>query len=136
MSLLAEQVPEDYGVAFEFVLVADLLVPGLDPRFGFARLGKTGQIAFHVGAEHRNALAGKALGKPLKRERLAGAGGAGDQAMAVGQAQVNELRLDALAQIDAVGWRLLAGIAGRRVLCGRRLTLGHGSSSLDSLPAL
>src|SRR6478672_3371766 len=127
VSLLAEQVPEDQGVAFEFVLVADLLVAGLDPRFGFAGLGKTGQIAFHIGAEHWNALVGKALGQPLQRNRLARAGGAGDQAMAVGEAQVNELGLDALAQIDAAGGQFLSSSAICCVLRRRRLALGHGS---------
>ena len=136
MSLLAEQVPEDHGVAFEFVLVTDLLVADLDPRFGFAGLGNTGQIAFHVGAEHRNALVGKALGQPLQRNRLARAGGAGDQAMAVGEAQVNELRLDALAQIDAVGGQFLSSSAICCTFRWRRLALGHGSSLPRLLTAL
>jgi hypothetical protein len=50
-----------------------------------ARRGQTREIAFHVGHEHRHADRGKALGQQLQGDRLAGAGGAGDQAVAVGQ---------------------------------------------------
>jgi hypothetical protein len=52
--------------------------------------------------------------------------------MAVGEAKVNEFGLDALAQIDAVGWQFLSSSAICCVLRWRRLALGHGSSSLNS----
>ena len=48
-----------------------------------ARGGHAGQIALHIGDEDRNAGIGKALGEDLQRYRLAGAGGAGDQAVPI-----------------------------------------------------
>jgi YebC/PmpR family DNA-binding regulatory protein len=44
-----------------------------------------GQVALHVGHEHRHAELAEVLGQGLQRDGLAGAGGAGDQAVAVGQ---------------------------------------------------
>ena len=53
--------------------------------------GDAGEVALHVGDEHRHAGRGKAFGQPLQRHRLAGAGRAGDQAVAVGPAQAERL---------------------------------------------
>ena len=50
-----------------------------------AGLADAGQVALHVGHEHRHAEAAEVLGQRLQRDRLAGAGGAGDQPVAVGQ---------------------------------------------------
>ena len=50
-----------------------------------AGLADAGQVALDVGHEHRHAEAAEVLGQRLQRDRLAGAGGAGDQAVAVGQ---------------------------------------------------
>jgi hypothetical protein len=44
------------------------------------------EIALDVGHEDRHADVGKLFGQSLQRDRLAGAGGAGDQAVAIGQA--------------------------------------------------
>jgi hypothetical protein len=52
-----------------------------------ARLGHAGQVALDVGHEHRHAGRGQLLGDPLQRLGLAGAGGAGDQAVAVDHPQ-------------------------------------------------
>ena len=53
--------------------------------FELAGLTDTGQVALDVGHEHRHADARKVLGHGLQCHGLAGAGGAGDQAMAVRQ---------------------------------------------------
>ncbi|WDT81346.1 MAG: hypothetical protein MPW14_06265 [Candidatus Manganitrophus sp.] len=45
---------------------------------------EAGQVALHVGHEHRHADPAEALRQRLQGDRLAGAGGAGDQAVAVG----------------------------------------------------
>ena len=50
-----------------------------------ACLRDAGQVALHVGHEHRHADAAEVLGQRLQGDRLAGAGGAGDQPVAVGQ---------------------------------------------------
>ena len=54
-------------------------------RIRAAGLGDAGEVAFHVGHEHRHADRGEALRQRLQRDGLAGAGGAGDQAVAVGE---------------------------------------------------
>ncbi len=48
---------------------------------------EAGQVALHVGEEDRDALVGQLLGHELERLRLAGAGRAGDEAVAVEHAQ-------------------------------------------------
>ena len=45
--------------------------------------GQAGNVAFHVGHEDRHADAGEAFGQRHQRHRLAGAGRAGDQAVAI-----------------------------------------------------
>ncbi len=54
-----------------------------------AGLREPGDVALDVGGEHRHAQVGEALGEDLQRHGLAGAGGAGDQAMAVGVLRVD-----------------------------------------------
>jgi hypothetical protein len=49
-----------------------------------AFLADAGQVALDVGQEHRHADGAEALGHHLQRDGLAGAGGARDQAVAVG----------------------------------------------------
>ena len=48
-----------------------------------SRRGQPRQIAFHVGEKHRHADPREVLGEHLQRDGLAGAGGAGDQAVPV-----------------------------------------------------
>src|SRR5690606_8119518 len=60
-------------------------------------------VALHVGHEHRHADAREALGQRHQRDRLAGAGGAGDEAVAVAVARLQD---DAAA---ALGQRVGAG---------------------------
>ena len=50
---------------------------------GLAHHRDAGQVALDVGAEHRHAGVGEAFGQDLQRHRLAGAGRAGHQAVAV-----------------------------------------------------
>ena len=53
-----------------------------------------GQVALDVGGEHRDALRGELLGEPLQGARLARAGRAGDEAVAVHHAERDaDLRL-------------------------------------------
>ena len=49
-----------------------------------AGLGNPGQVTLDVGHEHGHADAGKLLGKGLQGDGFAGAGGSGDQTVAVG----------------------------------------------------
>ncbi len=46
---------------------------------------EAGEVALDVGEEHRHADGGELLGQALQGHGLAGAGGAGDQAVAIGQ---------------------------------------------------
>jgi hypothetical protein len=50
-----------------------------------AGLADAGEVALDVGHEHRHAEFAEVLGQRLQRDRLAGASGAGDQPVAVGQ---------------------------------------------------
>src|SRR5262249_18215673 len=102
MALLAEQVPEDDGIGLVILLVADLLVAPTYPWPALAPLGNGRKVTLNFGAEHRHALVRKALSEALQRHGLAGSGGAGDETVAVGEAEIDELRFDALADIDAV----------------------------------
>jgi hypothetical protein len=68
---------------------------------GFAGLAQAGEVAFHVGEEHWNAPARKALGERLQGHRLARARRAGDQAVPVGHLRQQEQRALAGADEDA-----------------------------------
>ena len=65
-----------------------------------ADLGDAGKVALDVGGEHRNAGARKALGQHLQRHGLAGAGGAGDEAMPVREPEIEVFWLYALTEED------------------------------------
>ena len=65
-----------------------------------AGLADPGQVAFHVGHEYRHAVIGKALRKNLQGNRLAGAGGAGDETVPVGPFQNEVLGRGPFAQIN------------------------------------
>jgi len=96
--LFAIEVPEDHR---EFligeVVKADLLGPLVDPVFRLAHDGDAGEVALDVGAEHRHAGIGEALGQHLQRHCLAGAGRPGDNAVAVAVFQ-----LEIFALVEAV----------------------------------
>ena len=122
MAVLAEHVPEHRRAAFVGVAVdadlrdacGDLLVAGTGH-------GKACDIALHIGQEHRHALARETLGKHHQRDRFAGAGGAGDQAMAIAilgqQVDLATVRGgDGLADEDVVHGQLPCGKQG--IVCG------------------
>jgi len=93
VSLLAEQVPEDRGRALGNDLQTHLGGSGLQLLIGGADHGDPGQVALHVCGEDRHAGVRQALSQDLQGDRLARAGGAGHQAMAVGPVQPEEQRL-------------------------------------------
>ena len=126
MALLAEQVPEDRRRGVEVVVVeADLLRPldqlvlGLAPALAmpakspFTSATNTGTPAF-----------GQALGENLQGDRLAGAGGAGDQPVPVGHGQVQHFRLlaggaDENGVVGHGGEAHMLGEGGGNLLQGR-----------------
>ena len=88
MALLAEDVPEHDGEGgVGVVLEADLLGALGQERLRLALRRDAGEVAFHVGGEDGDAGCRKTLGEHLQRHGLAGAGGAGDEAVAVGEPQ-------------------------------------------------
>ena len=103
VALLAEQVPEDGRDRLEAIVVEAHRLGALEQEvLGLALHGDAGEIALHVGGEDRNARVAEAFGHDLQRHRLAGAGGAGDQAVAVGHGEEQLLALVALAEEDRV----------------------------------
>ena len=109
VALLAEHIPENDRARGEIRrLLADRLQPGGELVGWRAGLAHPGQVAFHVGHEHRDANPGQALGNDLQSHRLAGARRAGDEPVAVGERRQERQRA--------------LGIAGN----GQRI--GHGGS--------
>ena len=103
--LFAEQIPEHDRHRFP-VIIFHLHFHGAlgRPARGLAAsLGHAGDIALHIGQEHRHAGAGKALGETLQRHRLAGARGTGDQPVAVGAFQHQGLRGVLIRKADEQG---------------------------------
>jgi hypothetical protein len=84
-----------------------------DKVFGLADFRDARQIALDIGREHRHAGARKTLGHDLQRHSFTGSGGAGDEAVAVGESQRQPGRLVAFADEY-----LVAGI--RNVAAGGR----------------
>ena len=100
MALLAEQVPElDRRVVIRPVGHADvggaLGEDRVDLRRRRAGHGKARKVALHVGDEARHARRGQSLDDTLQCDRLAGAGRARDQPVAVGPLELKLLRIGA-----------------------------------------
>jgi len=84
MTGLAVQIPEHDGARFVGVaLDADLGDTLLDPVVARARHRQARDVALHVGHEYRNAQTREAFRHHHQRDRLARAGGAGDQAVPI-----------------------------------------------------
>ena len=97
MALLAEQIPEHDRKLVGLVFEAELLGALDEGLLALAGRADAGQVALDVGGEHRHAGAGEAFGQRLQGHRLAGAGGAGDETVAVAEGEGEHLRLIALA---------------------------------------
>ena len=97
---------------------------------GLARPGQPGQVALDVGHHHRHAGGRELLGDHLQRLRLAGAGGACDQAVAVDGGQRNAHlrgRIDGAVDDDGAQFQRLAldGVTGGDLLGGGGCRLGR-----------
>ena len=107
VALLAEDVPEhDWGAVEVPGGEAELLDARVDLLVAAAGLRDAGEVALDVGGEDRHADAAERLGEHLQRHGLAGAGGAGDEAVPVGH-------LRQQGDVRAAGVRAAAGSAGR-----------------------
>jgi hypothetical protein len=90
MSLFAEDVPESNGRAGEREFPQlELLDAVSDLRVVLSRLADAGEIAFDVGSKDRHTDAAESLGHYLQRDSLAGAGGAGYEAVTIGHVGQN-----------------------------------------------
>ena len=97
------EVPEHDGAGFRLVVDhAELGGALLDLLAGRPRLGQPRHVALDVGDEDRHSEAREALGQHHERDGLAGAGGAGDEAVAITVAGEQVDRLVALAEQDLI----------------------------------
>mmetsp|Transcript_120347 Transcript_120347/g.334872 ORF Transcript_120347/g.334872 Transcript_120347/m.334872 type:complete len:374 (+) Transcript_120347:42-1163(+) len=105
MALLAEHVPERGGAGDGLGRLQPTVLQGGQQLFArFAGLADAGQVALHIGHEDRHPKAREALRQGLQADGLAGAGRAGDQAVAVGQCgQQPALDVAMAGQQDRVG---------------------------------
>ena len=130
MSLLAEQVPEGGGAAAQGRCREDRSFWSRSPSFSLiaARLADAAQISLHVGEEYRHADARKLLGEHLQRDGLAGAGGTGDEAVAVAHGgEHGELGVAGLGNDERVGHAGRMGATGE----GRQVGQGLRAASPD-----
>jgi hypothetical protein len=96
-SALAVDIPEGDRAGAVLRRNLQALQPLLDLGVAATGLGEPREVALHVGHEHRHADRGEGLREGLQRDGLAGAGRAGDQAVAVRHPwQQTELGLAAL----------------------------------------
>jgi hypothetical protein len=103
MALFAEQIPENGREPVERIVgEADIAGALLQEILGHAHFRDAAEVALDVGGEDRHPGARKALGQHLQCYRLARAGGAGDQPVAVGIAQRQVFGPRAGAQIEAI----------------------------------
>jgi hypothetical protein len=91
VALLAEQVPEDGRRRLRTQLEVHRGRTGQELLVRLAGLGDAGEVALHVGGEHRHAGVGQPLGEDLQGDGLAGACGASHQPVAVGPVEPEEL---------------------------------------------
>ena len=123
MALLTVQVPElDGVVGITPVGIAGRSCPfgkgGVHLAGGRPRHRQPRQVALHVGDDRRHARRREAFDDPLERHRLAGAGRAGDQPVAVGARKLEHLGVRSArvrADEDAVRRHARAPIASRLV---------------------
>ncbi len=133
--VLAKQIPEHDRVGFVCVIGdADVLDPRLQLVAGRTGHGEAGDVALHIGEEHRHAHAREAFRDGHQRDRLARAGGTGDEAVAIAQAPLQEDLAVGFRQGIRGGDRLADQdrVAGKHVVChgwGRRV------GCRDSMPA-
>ncbi len=102
---LAEDIPEGdrVGVGRE-AFEAEILEAGFQLRRDDAGGTHAGKVALDVGHEDRHAGKRQALGHRLQGHRLSGAGGAGDQAVAVGHLrQQGRVAVCGLGEIEGFG---------------------------------
>ena len=83
-SVFTEDIPESSGIVLVFkILDAEAFETLAHVGAVLSGLAHSGQIAFYIGQEHGDAHIGKGFCHHLHGDGLAGAGGAGDEAMAV-----------------------------------------------------
>ena len=101
MSLLTEHIPEgDRAASRRIAIKLELGEALLDLGGLAAGLRNAGEVAFYVGQEHGHTEGAEVLREDLQRNRLARAGCAGDEAVAVGHLwQQHNVRL-ALGEKD------------------------------------
>ena len=104
-AVLAEDVPEGdrIGIRSE-AFEAEVLQARLQFRRDNAGGAHAGEVTLDVGHEHRHAGVGEAFRHRLQSHRLAGTGGAGDQAMAVGHLrQQGGVTVFGLGEVEGFG---------------------------------
>jgi hypothetical protein len=91
VSLLAEHVPQGGGAGLGLgQFQAPFLEDAGELACNVTRLTDAGEVALHVGHEDRHADDRETLGQGLQGDGLAGAGGPGDEAVAVGLVGVQQ----------------------------------------------
>ena len=100
---LTEDIPEAGGIAVEGEAVdAEALNAALHIGAVLAGLAHAGQVAFNICEEHRNAQLGKGLRHDFHGDGFAGAGSAGDEAVAVCHIRQQEKPLVRLGHPDFI----------------------------------
>jgi hypothetical protein len=83
MAELAVDVPEHDRIGARRPCDTELVDARLQLVVHYAGFGKAGEVAFHVGNEHRHTEFRETFGEQHQRHRFAGAGRAGDHAVAI-----------------------------------------------------